>query len=452
MSASEGLQRLNARCISEIARDLASGAVTSETLVKDALDAIAAEPAPFLRVASERALNDARASDALRASGRARSALEGIPVSVKDLFDVGGEVTAAGSIALKDAQPAVKDAPVVSALKQAGAVIVGRTHMSEYAFTGLGDNPHFPHCRNPHNRDRVCGGSSSGAAASVGYGQAAVGLGTDTGGSVRIPASFCGLTGFKPTQKRVSRDGAFVLSLTQDSIGPIARSVFSCAVVDRILAGDTGLLPAASALRGLQFAVPQSYVLDGLEPHVSASFAEGVRRITKAGALVQPEAFAHFSELPALFSRGTIVNAEAHAHHSILGLLAHRELYDPMVLARIDIGGRMSEADVERLFNERQRLMAMTREIAGSYDALLLPTTPISAPRFDELKDAASFGRLNSLALRNTSLFNFLDCCAISLPLPVSQGLPVGLMLVGQHMQDQKLFADALAVERALSA
>lgn len=452
MSASDRPQGLNARCIADIARDLAAGSVTSETLVMDALAAIAAEPSSFMLVASERALREAKASDALRAAGRARSVLEGIPVSVKDLFDVEGETTAAGSVALKTAPPAAKDAPVVSALKKAGAIIVGRTHMSEYAFTGLGDNPHFAHCRNPHDSDRVCGGSSSGAAASVGYGQAAVGLGTDTGGSVRIPASFCGLTGFKPTQKRVSRDGAFVLSQTQDSIGPITRSVFSCAVVDQLLAGATGALPVASTLSGLKFAIPQTYVLDGLEPHVAASFADGVKRLSDAGAHVEPLAFAHFAELPSLFSRGTIVNAEAHAHHAKTGLLAHRELYDPMVLARIDIGGRMSEADVGRLLSERRRLIGLTREVAGSYDALLLPTTPIAAPRFDELKDAASFGRLNSLALRNTSLFNFLDCCAISLPLPVLQGLPVGLMLVGQHMMDQKLFSDALAVERALTA
>ncbi|MEQ1752589.1 MAG: amidase [Micropepsaceae bacterium] len=452
MSASGSSANLNSRCIAEIARDLQSKSVSSAELVEASIASIERDPSAFTLVARDRARQDAAASDAMRSSGRSRSMLEGIPVSVKDLFDVEGEVTVAGSLALRNAHAAMRDAPVVARLKRAGAIMVGRTHMSEFAFTGLGDNPHLPHCGNPHDRERVCGGSSSGAAASVGRGQVAMGLGTDTGGSVRIPSSFCGLTGFKPTQSRVPCDGAFVLSKTQDSIGPITRSVLSCTIADKILAGSTVALPAASSIRGLKFAVPQTYVLDSLDPHVARSLDVWARRMSEAGASVESVAFPHFACLPELFARGTIVNAEAHAHHSKLGLLARRDLYDPMVLARIDIGGRMSRAEIDHLFNERARLIELTREIAVGFDALMLPTTPISAPRFDDLTDPVSFGRFNALALRNTSLINFLDCCAISLPMPVTEGLPAGLMLVGQNLQDQKLLSDALAVERVLNS
>jgi aspartyl-tRNA(Asn)/glutamyl-tRNA(Gln) amidotransferase subunit A len=338
----------------------------------------------------------------------------------------------------------------VSLLKRAGAVIVGRTHMSEFAFTGLGENPHFPRCSNPLDETRVPGGSSSGAATSVARGQAHVGVGTDTGGSIRIPASFCGLTGFKPTQRRVSREGAFVLSPTQDSIGPIARTVACCAIVDQILSGAEGGPLADISLAGRRLAVPQDFVLDGLEPAVATAFEAGLSKLSKDGMVISEVRFPHFNSLPELFSQGTIVNAEAHAHHAALGLLAHRDRYDPMVIARIDLGGRMTAEAVQRLRDERARMMAETNRISASHDALALPTTPGVAPRYDEITTPADFGRHNARALRNTSLFNFLDRCAISLPLPVEGSMPVGLMLVGETMSDQRLLMLAKAVETAL--
>lgn len=435
-----------------LAERLRTGATSATRLVEDALARIALDPSPFTYVAARRARRDAEESGQRLKAGQARSLLEGVPVSVKDLFDVEGEVTAAGSVVRRDAPPATRDAPIVSLLKRAGAVIVGRTHMSEFAFTGLGDNPHFPRCSNPLDESRVPGGSSSGAAASVARGQAYVGVGTDTGGSIRIPASFCGLTGFKPTQRRVSREGAFVLSPTQDSIGPIARTVACCAIVDQILSGSDGGPLAEISLAGRRLAVPQDFVLDGLEPAVAAAFEAGLRKLSKAGMVISEVRFPHFNSLPELFSQGTIVNAEAHAHHAALGVLAHRDRYDPMVIARIDLGGRMPAEAVQRLRDERERMMAETNRLSVSYDALALPTTPGVAPRYDEITTPADFGRHNARALRNTSLFNFLDRCAISLPLAVEGSMPVGLMLVGETMSDQRLLMLAKAVETALQS
>ena len=436
--------------IPTLSTKLRSGAASATRLVEDALARIALDPSPFIYVAARRARRDAEESDQRLKAGRARSLLEGVPVSVKDLFDAEGEVTAAGSVVCRGAPPALNDAPVISLLKRAGAVIIGRTHMSEFAFTGLGDNPHFPRCSNPHDGSRVPGGSSSGAAASVARGQVFMGLGTDTGGSIRIPASFCGLTGFKPTQRRVSREGAFVLSPTQDSIGPIARSVACCAIADQVLSGADGGPLAEISLAGRRLAVPRDYVLDGLEPAVATAFEAALKTLSKAGMIISEVRFPHFNNFPDLFAQGTIVNAEAHAHHAAHGLLEHRDQYDPMVIARIDIGGRMSGEAVQRLRDERERMMAETNRLSASHDALVLPTTPGVAPRYDEITAPADFGRHNSRALRNTSVFNFLDRCAISLPLPTGSGMPVGLMLVGETMGDQRLLMLAKAVEAAL--
>lgn len=439
------------RPIKQIALELRAGGVSAASLVNLAIERIEAAPSAFLKVYAQAAREAAAESDRRLASGQARSLLEGVPVSIKDLFDVGGDVTTAGSVALRSHQIAKRDAPTISNLRAAGAILMGRTHMSEFAFTGLGDNPHYPKCGNPHDAERVCGGSSSGAAASVGLQQVALGLGTDTGGSVRIPASFCGLVGFKPTQSRVSRDGAFVLSPSQDSIGPIARRVECCVIADGVISGGGQLSVRQSSLKGIRLAVPQDFVLDSLEPAVALAFEATLSRLSAQGVVVEFVRFSHFAEVPEVFARGTIVNAEAFAHHSELGLLQRRELYDPSVLARIDIGGRMTADDLQRLFRVRTRMIEMTHEISRQYDALVMPTTPIRAPRFDEISEPAAFGKFNNLALRNTSLFNFLDRCAISLPMTMKDELPAGVMLVGEHLEDTKLLSVALGIEQALA-
>lgn len=438
---------LTGRSIAELSGALASGKTSSRALVEAALSSIAKDATAFTRVSAERARDEADHADHMRKLGAASGALAGIPVSVKDLFDVTGEPTCAGSDVLRDAAPATGDAPTVARLRAAGAVIVGRTHMSEFAFTGLGLNAHGVRCLNAHDPARVPGGSSSGAAVSVARGQAAMGLGTDTGGSVRIPAAFSGLVGFKPTQARVTRDGAFPLSETLDSIGPLANTVECCELVDRILSDSPRAVHAALPVAGLRFAVPVDFVLSDFDQAVSAAFDRALSNLSAAGVRIERVRVEALNRLPGLFAKGTIANAEAYAIHAGANFFGRKEQYDPNVLTRIEMGGRMTAADYIGLLKARAAMIAEVGRISAPFDALVLPTTPQVAPRVADVADAAAFSRANALALRNPSTFNFLDRCAVSLPMQERGATPCGLMLVGEHMGDAKLFAVAAAIE-----
>lgn len=442
---------LRGRTIESLARDLALGAVTSRALVEAALASIARDGSAFTVVAAERAKADADTSDRLRAAGVAPSNLAGIPISVKDLFDVAGETTAAGSAILRDGGPTeIADAPVIARLRAAGAVIVGRTHMSEFAFHGIGSNPHYPACANPHDPSRVPGGSSSGAAVSVARGQAAMGLGTDTGGSTRVPAAFCGVVGYKPTQRRITRQGAFPLSETLDSIGPLANSVKCCAIADRLIADQPTPWHPPLPLRGLRFGVPTDVVLDNMDDTVSRAFERALGALSEAGAHVEHMRVDDFARMDEIYGRGSIANAEAFAHHSGSGLLRQRERYDPNVLARIERGGGMSAVDCINILHERIAVIRNVDRLSAPYDALLCPTAPIVAPRFDEVVDPQAFTHANTLALCNALLINFIDRCALSVPMQREGELPSGLMIVGETMGDARLFATGEAIERAL--
>ncbi|GEO40292.1 amidase [Skermanella aerolata] len=439
--------------IAALAADLAGGRTTSVALTEAALDRIA-DPAgegvrTFTHVDRATSLAQAEASDRLRAHGIVPSPLAGLPVSVKDLFDLAGQVTTAGSVVLKDSAPAKVDAPAMARLRAAGAVLIGRTNMTEFAFSGLGINPHYGTPGNPFDRKRIPGGSSSGAAVSVADGMAVAAIGSDTGGSVRIPAALCGLAGFKPTQSRVPRDGAVPLSWTLDSIGPLAASIACCAVVDAVMAGEPAHAPEALPLAGLRIGVPEQIVLDGLDATVSAAFSRTLTRLSQAGA--------HLSDLdmPALIriaevgGRGGFAAPEALAWHK--SLLEHRgSEYDPRVSVRIRRGAEQSAVDYIELLAARKAIMAEAVEQTRDFDALLLPTTPIVAPRFDEVADDAGYTRLNIMVLRNPSLFNFLDRPAVTLPC-TTDGLPVGAMLVGKRHHDRRLLAIARAVEPVIA-
>lgn len=440
---------LKGRTIADLVSALSAGRTTARELVEAALESIAADGAAFTRVTAEEARAQADASDRMRQRGFASGPLAGIPISVKDLFDVAGEPTPAGSVVLRDAPPAQADAPTVARLRAAGAIVIGRTHMSEFAFTGLGLNPHGSVCTNAHDPERVPGGSSSGAAVGVARGQAAMGLGTDTGGSVRIPAAFNGLVGFKPTQARVTRDGAFPLSPSLDSIGPIANTVACCELVDRVLADHPRAVHPALDLKRLRFAVPQDFVLNDLDAHVADAFDRTLARLSDGGAKIERIRMTALNELPALFAKGTIANAEAYAVHASANFFGGKDRYDPNVLTRIEIGGRMTAADVAALTSARAKLIEEAARLTAPFDALVMPTTPHVAPRIADVADPAAFSRANALALRNPSTFNFLDRCAISLPMPGTK--PAGLMLVGEHLGDAKLLAVAAAVEAALA-
>lgn len=445
--------------LAQLAADLAAGRTTSRKLVETALERIA-DPSGqgatvFMQVDADSARAAADGHDRLRAAGTVLSPLAGIPVSVKDLFDIEGEVTRAGSVALADAPPATTDAVAVARLKRAGAVIVGRTNMTEFAFSGLGLNPHYGHPLSPYRRDvkgdeRISGGSSSGAAASVADGMAAVALGTDTGGSIRIPAALCGLTGFKPTSDRIPKQGAVPLSPTLDSFGPIGVSVGCCAMVDRMLAGLEPRIPARRPLEGVRLGVLTHYVTDSVEPAVASAIDAALKHLEAAGAIVSEVRFAPLDRLPEI-NRIGLSSMEAYAWHRTL-LDKHRDQYDPRVLVRILKGQPASAADYLDLVAERTAMLEAAKGMWQRFDAIVAPTVPIVPPRVADLEhDDEAFGRTNALILRNPSAFNFLDACALSLPCHARGDAPVGLMLAGAPHGDEALLGVGLAVEAVLN-
>ncbi|MEX3955126.1 amidase [Trinickia sp. EG282A] len=463
--------------LARLAADLASGATTSRALVETALERIA-DPAGqgstvFLQVDAAAARAAADAHDRLRAAGTVLSPLAGIPVSVKDLFDIAGQVTRAGSRALAGAPPASADAPVVARLRRAGAVIVGRTNMTEFAFSGLGLNPHYGTPLSPYGRgtagdapsrglpeevdvpsgdERIAGGSSSGAAASVADGMAAVALATDTGGSIRIPAAFTGLTGFKPTASRIPREGAVPLSKTLDSFGPIGVSAACCALVDRILAGLEPRVPAARQIEGLRLGVLTHYVTDDVEAPVASALDAALKHLEAAGAILSDVRFAPLERLPGA-GRYALSAIEACAWHRPL-IAAHRDEYDPRVLSRILKAETASASDYIDLLAERAELIEAAHETLWQhFDAIVAPTVPIVPPRLADCdRSDSEYARINALVLRNPSVFNMLDACAISLPCHPRGDAPVGLMLASAPHGDEALFGVALAVERVLAS
>ncbi|AET88530.1 MULTISPECIES: amidase [Caballeronia] len=448
--------------LAQLAADLRAGRTTSRALVEAALERIA-DPAGqgstvFLQVDADHARAAADAHDALLRAGTVLSPLAGIPVSIKDLFDIEGQVTRAGSKALADAPPARADAVTVARLRRAGAVIVGRTNMSEFAFSGLGLNPHYGTPRSPWRADpaddgdaRIAGGSSSGAAASVADGMAAVALGTDTGGSIRIPAALCGLTGFKPTASRIPKQGGVPLSKTLDSFGPIGVSVACCALVDRILAGRDPGVPATRPLDGVRLGVLTNYVTDGVETPVATAVAAAVNHLAAAGALVEDVRFAPLDRLPEI-NRYPLVAIEAYAWHRKL-MAEHGGDYDPRVLARLTRAEAASAADYIDLCEARAAMIEEARTTLWQrFDAIVCPTVPVLPPRIADLaSDDDAFTRVNALILRNPTAFNFLDACALSLPCHPRGAAPVGLMLAGAPHSDDALLSIGRAVEAVLA-
>ncbi len=403
-----------------------------------------------LTVYADAARAAADAADARAASGISLGSLDGAIVSIKDLFDVAGEPTRAGSrILAEEAAPATADAAVVRRLRAGGAVIVAKTNMTEYAFSGIGANPHFGTPGNPRDRARVPGGSSSGAGVAVADGMCEVAIGSDTGGSVRIPAALCGLVGFKPSRQRVPTKGVFPLSYTLDSIGPIARSVADCAKADAVMAGEEFVPPAAATLAGLRFGIADGLPFDNLDDTVATVFAAAIKRLDQAGVRVTHEKLSLFDDMVAVNAKGGISPPEACAIHRDRIKRRAADI-DPNVLARIERGCAVSSADYVDMMRDRARLVRAMDDRLGGLDALVLPTTPIVAPTIAEVEDRKVFSFCNMLLLRNTNLVNFFDLCAISIPLPAT--LPVGLMLVARNGQDRRLFAIADAVAKCVAA
>jgi aspartyl-tRNA(Asn)/glutamyl-tRNA(Gln) amidotransferase subunit A len=440
----------------ELACELALGRTTSRALTEACLarigDAAGEGARTFLKVHAAEALACAEFQDRLRSGGAAPSAYAGIPVSVKDLFDVLGDVTTAGSLLLRTDPPARRDAAIVARLRAAGFIVIGRTNMTEFAYSGLGLNPHYGTPLNPWDRasGRIPGGSSSGAAVSVTDGMAHGAIGTDTGGSCRIPAALCGIVGFKPTAHRVPRTGCYPLSSTLDSIGPLARSVACCATLDAVLADEPPRTLAPIPVAGVRLAVPQSYVLEDIDAVVAAAFERALKVIARAGAHVSELPLNELTQLSQLNSKGGFSAAEVYALHTRL-IAEHSAAYDPRVLTRILRGREQSAADYLELQRLRVDFIERVSAHLAPYDAMLLPTVPISAPRMDEVAEDGAYARLNALALRNPAVVNFLDGCAISLPCHEPGTAPVGLMLAAGRDSDHKLLALAAGIEQTLA-
>jgi aspartyl-tRNA(Asn)/glutamyl-tRNA(Gln) amidotransferase subunit A len=440
--------------VARLSRDLAEGRTTSRALTEAALERIA-DPAgegarAFLKVHAQAARADADHADRLRKLGVVRSAVDGLPVSLKDLYDVGGEVTRAGSRVLAEAPPARADAPAVARLRAAGAVIVGRTNMVEFAFGGVGLNPHYGTPKNPWDRKtgRVPGGSSSGAAVAVADGMCVMGLGSDTRGSIRQPSALCGIVGWKPTQRRVPRDGAFPLSYTLDTVGPLANTVACCAAYDAVLA-DAPLEVPALAAKGLRLLLPRSALLEDLDAPVGRALEAALNKLAAAGALIAERKVPEFDRQAEYFKGGGYAGAEAYAIHR--GREARMAEYDPRVAKRIVLGRDLGAADYVDLAGLRAEYIGAVGALAAPFDALLMPSTPCVAPTIAEAdaSDEAYF-QWNARILRNAGVVNFLDGCGASVPCQEPGAAPVGLTVFGPALTDARVLAAAAAIEGVL--
>lgn len=440
----------------QAAAGLASGEFTSRQLIADALAKIADPQGEgertFTQMYADWGQQQALAADQRRAAGKSLSPLDGVPISIKDLFDVSGQVTTAGSRVLAGAAVAKKHAAIVERLLQAGAVVIGKTNMTEFAYSGLGINPHFGTPANPWDRanQRIPGGSSSGAAVAVADGMCCGAVGSDTGGSVRIPAAFCGLTGYKPTARRIASGGLLPLSPSLDSIGVIAHDVASCIALDAAIA-EQALRPESPSLAQARFAVPQTLVLDGLDEEVATAFQRALKRLAQAGARIEAIPCSEFAELAEINAAGGFTALESwHWHQSLIA--ENAEGYDPRVLSRIRRGQPLGESDLQQLRQLRASWQQRVTARVQGFDALLMPTAPLIAPTLAELaEDDEAYFRANGAALRNPSVINFLDGCALSLPCQRPGEAPVGLMVAGLPMHDQALLGWALAIERCLA-
>jgi aspartyl-tRNA(Asn)/glutamyl-tRNA(Gln) amidotransferase subunit A len=394
------------------------------TAVVDAyLEAIGPGPV-YRQVLAERARDQAERAERQFQRGVDVGPLQGVPLALKDLLDVEGTVSAAGSKALAAGPPATADAPVVARLDAAGAVFLGKTNMTELAFSGVGINPHFGTPPNALDRERIPGGSSSGSAVAVASRLACAAIGSDTGGSVRIPAAFNGLVGLKTSEGAIPTDGCVPLSFTLDTIGPITRTAADAWLVFRALAA----LPPAPvpALPGkMRLLAPTTVLQEGLTPEVASTFRVAVERLRTQGHEVVEREVPQLREIEATVTRyGSLAAHEAMALYEEL-LEAHGPDIDPRVSGRILQARGRSSSDYVRLVLARRRLQReFWLEMAG-IDALLAPTVPILPPRVRELAADDAYFEANRFCLRNTSLFNFVGGTSISFPVDEA---PVGIM------------------------
>lgn len=442
--------------ILELQHALDAGETTALALTEQALARIA-DPegegsTTFISVYKDQALTAARASDLLRSAGLARSALEGIPISIKDLFDYKGDVTRGASALLKDAPAATETATLVARLLAAGAIIIGRTNMTEFAFSGLGINPHYGTPKAPWDRatGRIPGGSSSGAGVAVADQMSVASIGTDTGGSIRIPAAFCGVTGFKPTADRIPNKGVMPLSYSLDSSGPLAPSVACCAIVDAVLSQEPEPILETLDPSQLRFLMPNNYVFGHADQTVLTHFHAAVDKLKAAGVQIDQVELPELDRLAYLNRLGGLVCPEAWFYHQD-HIEKHESLYDPRVASRIIRGKEQSAAEYITLLKEREQWIAGMEKTLAAYDGLIMPTTPIIAPTIAELEDENAYFRANGMILRNPAIINFLNGCALSIPCHPKNSAPVGFMVAAPAYHDAYLLNVGHTIESIIS-
>ena len=440
-----------------VGRALHSGEACPVDLAEYALSKAEGDTAPraFIAVTRERALDQARAAKARIAAGRPASALDGVPVAIKDLIDLKGEITTAASDLRRDAPPAKADAALAVALDRAGLVFLGKTNLTEFAFSGLGLNPHFGTPHNPHDpkTPHAPGGSSSGSAVAVATGIAPCAIGTDTGGSVRVPSAFNGLTGYKSSEGRIDKHGVTPLSITLDTVGPIARSVEDCVLVDMAMRGAAISAVTRRDASDLHAFVPETYVLDDLDEAVGANFERALDALAQAGARIERGPCPIFDEINAATAEhGGLSSAEAYAEYRAYLEGPERARIDRRVVARMMPGKTMSALNVLHIQQARTRLQRELAALLGGR-LMLMPTTPNTAPEIAPLEaDDAEFSRMNMRGLRNTVLGNFLDTPGVAMPSGTdANGMPTSILLSGNARQDEMVLGHAYGVERVLA-
>ena len=438
--------------ITNLVGQFAAGHLTARQHLETCLAAIDCEDGKraFITVNTDAARAEADRVDAARAAGQPLPPFAGVTLSVKDLFDIAGEVTRAGSKVLADAAPATRDADVVARLRAAGFLIIGRTNMTEFAYSGIGMNAHYGNPRSPWDRDndggRVAGGSSSGSAVSIADGMAAATIGSDTGGSTRAPAVFCGIVGMKPTASRMPSAGVYPLSTSFDAAGPMGHSSACCAIIDDIMAGGTGRSETPFPVAGLRLAIPRGYLFEDLDPEVAAGFDAAVDRLSAAGAMISDISLDILEELRPANRPKSIVSAEAHEIHRAM-LARRRDGYDPYVATRLDGGGDISAADYIAMHREREQTCGAVQAVTRPYDAMLVPTSPTVPLKIADLDSIEAKMKGSARALRNTALSNYLDRPTVTIPCHGAGSAPVGLSLIGSRHHDRRLLAIAAGAE-----
>lgn len=441
----------------EIGRALAAGRADPVDLTELLLARIGADASPtFITVTAARARAEAAASSERLRAGRPFSPLDGVPIAWKDLVDMAGEATTVASALHRDDAPAAADAPVVANAARAGMVSLGKLNLAEFAYSALGQNPHFGTPHNPNaEAPHAPGGSSSGSGVAVAAGLAPCALGSDTGGSVRIPASFCGVVGFKTSVGRVPTAGGFVLSRSQDTFGPLARSAEDCALLDGVLRGAPQDVVSPAALGGLTLFAPEGFVMEDLDDAVGAAFEASLSRLSAAGARIRRGPLPALDEAAVMLGElGTILAADAFVEHRAVMDGPEADRLDPRVRARIEIGRRMSAADLTELLRQRAKGRAeIAAVLNGGLDGALLamPTTPGAAPAmadFDDGTDSEAFRRCNLRAVRNTSLGSFYDLPGLAIPNGRDgRGLPTSFLLCALQGDDDRVLRAGLSAE-----